>query len=104
MPNRLCGPGDITAEEFPNAKEALGFHLNELTYKETINIMKGIGFNKFQSLYKTILSQKNPKPVILPSYFSVLSEIIYSILPNSFRYDILKTLVSIRLIAYKPTK
>jgi predicted SAM-dependent methyltransferase len=33
MPSRLDGPHDITAQEYPDAKRALGFHLNESTYR-----------------------------------------------------------------------
>ena len=34
-PNRLNGPHDVTRTEFPEAKEPLGFHLNESTYAGT---------------------------------------------------------------------
>ena len=43
--------GDITKEEYPDATEPLGFHLNETTYKEMAKVMREIGFNKFRIFY-----------------------------------------------------
>jgi 2-polyprenyl-3-methyl-5-hydroxy-6-metoxy-1,4-benzoquinol methylase len=103
MPNRLTGPHDITREEFPEAREALGFHLNESTYREMIDIMEASGFNKCRALYGTILSKKDIKPIVLPGRLSIAGETLYRHLPNLLRYGILRTLISIRLIAYKPT-
>jgi ubiquinone/menaquinone biosynthesis C-methylase UbiE len=103
MPNRLSGPHDITKEEYPEAREALGFHLNETTYREMINVMREIGYSNFRALYKTIGPRKDIKPIVLPAGFALVSEILYRSLPNLFRTALFTQFISIRLIAYKPT-
>lgn len=60
-PNRINGPHDITRSIFPDAKEALGFHLNESTYKEIMQNLRQIGFHRFCTFFS--LSLKLP---ILP--------------------------------------
>ncbi len=104
LPNRLSGPHDVTKDEFPDAKEPLGFHLNESTYKELISIMKVIGFNKFSALFRTRQSKKGSKPILLPARLYNMVERLYQNLPDSYRSGLLKKLLSIRLIAYKPDK
>ena len=101
-PNRLSGPHDITREEFPDKKEAMGFHLNESTHKDLIHIMRAIGFKKFRVLYRNILYKKDVKPIILPAQVGIVSETLYRIFPNLFRYGIFKKVISIQLIAHKP--
>ncbi len=50
-PNRVSGPHDMTKDVFPDAKEALGFHLNELTNRELMDRMREIGFGRFRSMF-----------------------------------------------------
>lgn len=50
VPNRLSGPHDVTRIIYPDAREAMGFHLNETTVNDLINIMKEIGFSEFYYL------------------------------------------------------
>jgi 2-polyprenyl-3-methyl-5-hydroxy-6-metoxy-1,4-benzoquinol methylase len=102
MPNRLSGPHDITKEEFPDEKKALGFHLNESTYKEMINIMRSIGFNRFKVFYPIKTSKKDVRPFIAPYQLGFASEILFENIPNLFRHNILKKLLSINIVAYKP--
>ncbi len=101
VPNRLNGPHDITKEEFPDACAALGFHLNESTYREMKNIMKSIGFNKFRRLYSLKFHNKYIKPLILPCEINFIAEILYSMLPNVLCPNIFDKLMTIKLIAYK---
>ena len=49
-PNRIDGPHDITRDIYPDAKEAMGFHLNETTKSELISHMRRTGFRKFYSV------------------------------------------------------
>jgi 2-polyprenyl-3-methyl-5-hydroxy-6-metoxy-1,4-benzoquinol methylase len=102
MPNRLSGPHDITKEEFPDEKKALGFHLNESTYKEMINIMRSIGFNRFKVFYPIKLSKKDVRPLIAPYQLGFACEIFFENLPNLFRHNFLKKLLTINIVAYKP--
>ncbi|MBN2532791.1 MAG: class I SAM-dependent methyltransferase [Spirochaetales bacterium] len=104
MPNRISGPHDITQKEFPGVKEALGFHLNESTYKEMIHIMRVIGFNNFKLIGKKILPQKELRPLILPGRLGIVFETVCKSFPFLFKYNIFKKLVNIKLIAYKPVK
>jgi len=50
-PNRLTGPHDITRTEFPTSREALGFHLNETTYRDLIKAMRDVGYKRFRILF-----------------------------------------------------
>ena len=102
MPNRLSGPHDITKEEFPDEKEALGFHLNESTYEEMINIMKSIGFYRFKAFYPLKLSKKGVRPLIAPCQLGIACEIFYKNIPNLFRHSLLEKLIPINIVAYKP--
>ena len=101
-PNRLNGPHDITKEVFPEARDALGFHLNESTYREMTAIMKAACFNKFRVLYPLKLFSENKKALVFPYQFSIIAEILYGMLPNLFRHNILEKMIFINLIAYKP--
>lgn len=49
-PNRITGPHDVTKDVYPEAKEPMGFHLNEPTKSELISQMREIGFRKFYSV------------------------------------------------------
>jgi len=102
MPNRISGPHDITKDEYPEAKEALGFHLNESTYREMTNIMRTIGFNKFQVFHPQKSYKRCIKPLFLWYQFSIISEMVYKKLPYLFRHNIFEKIISIRLIGYKP--
>jgi len=48
-PNRHTGPSDITRQEFPHVRQALGFHLNEPTLAEIVGLMRSIGFRPIRS-------------------------------------------------------
>lgn len=53
MPNRLFGPHDVTKvidNSGTNKVGALGTHLNESTYKETIALLKQYGFKNFKTV------------------------------------------------------
>jgi len=63
-PNRLTGPHDVTSDVFPDAKEPLGFHLNETTYGELVQQMKYAGFARFCSVTRC--------PSILPVAFAMV--------------------------------
>ena len=102
MPNRLNGPHDITKEEFPEAREALGFHLNESTYREMTGIMRAIGFNKFQAFYPLKIPKLETKLLILPHQFSIICEILYEKLFSNFCHGLIERVVPIHLIAFKP--
>jgi SAM-dependent methyltransferase len=102
MPNRLTGPHDITRTEFPDAKEALGFHLNESTYKEVIELSRTIGFDKFLIFCSLRIPGLQTKPIILPYQFGIIAEIVFRILPPFLRLPVIEKVLSIRLIAYKP--
>jgi len=103
MPNRLDSPHDITREEYPGSKTALGFHLNESTYREIIKDLKNSGFKKFQTLLYRY-SKKEIKALLLPGVFGKLFEFMYRIIPGSFRIGIVRKLIGIRLLAYKPMR
>jgi len=45
--NRLSGPHDMTRIVFPDAKEPLGFHLNETTVEALVQTAREIGFSEF---------------------------------------------------------
>ena len=102
MPNRLSGPHDITKTVFPEEKIPLGFHLNESTNKEMVNIMGEIGYHNFESLHRKILPTKHFNFLTLPAQLKIMCENLYEILPESLRHRILNRVITIRLIAYKP--
>ena len=54
-PNQLTGPHDFTRRVFPDAKKALGFHLNETSATELVEKMKMAGFSKFQIVLPFII-------------------------------------------------
>ena len=96
MPNRLNGPHDLTRVVFPKAKEPLGFHLNESTYADTIEILRSVGFRKFHAMFgkKLILAKIN-----------IYMEKPYSFLPKRFRFKVFfNRFLPIRLVAYKAGK
>lgn len=66
-PNRLTGPHDMTKNVFPDAKKAMGFHLNETSTAELVEKMREAGFCSFK--------------IVLPFLrrFPVLDRIDYSI-------------------------
>jgi len=104
MPNRLTGPHDITKTEFPDAKEALGFHLNESTYKDVVHLMKAIGFTKFRIVIWLKTIPWSPKrPIKLFYQIGTTAEFIFRLLPTSLHFSLLEEALAIRLVAYKPT-
>lgn len=53
MPNRLFGPSDVTRiKDFTNTNRmpAMGSHVNELTYTETIALLEEHGFTNFKTV------------------------------------------------------
>lgn len=54
IPNKLFGPSDITRVvdfSYTNKIQALGTHLNEMTYSEIIEILKSNGFSNFKTVF-----------------------------------------------------
>jgi len=49
MRNRLNGPHDIVAEEYPETTEPMGFHLSETAYQDVIKGLREIGKMRFKS-------------------------------------------------------
>lgn len=43
-PNRATGPHDVTRQIYPEAREPMGFHLNEVTYEEVGSGLRRAGF------------------------------------------------------------
>jgi SAM-dependent methyltransferase len=101
MPNRIGGPHDVTLEEFPEAKEALGFHLNESTYRETTQIMGEIGFVGFRQIFGVKLPRMGYVPILLPCWLCVWAEGVFGGLLGRFRNNLIARVVAIRLIGYK---
>ena len=100
-PNRLSGPHDITREEFPNAKEALGFHLNETNHRELAQIMRKIGFKKLQIFFPLALSKDFVKPLVLPLAFGIFSEIMLGKIPKRFLHPLFEKVIALRIIGHK---
>lgn len=53
MPNRLFGPSDVTRiKDFTNTNRmpAMGSHVNELSYSETISLLDEYGFTNFKTV------------------------------------------------------
>jgi hypothetical protein len=53
MPNRFFGPSDVTRildYSYTNRTPAQGSHLNELTYTETIDLLRSCGFSDFRTV------------------------------------------------------
>ena len=103
MPNRLTGPHDITKTEFPEAKEALGFHLNESTYKEVVRTMKAIGFEKFRIvIWLKTIPWLPKRPTNLFYQVGTTAEFLFRLLPTFLHFPLLEEALAIRLVAYKP--
>jgi SAM-dependent methyltransferase len=99
-PNRSTGPHDITRDLFPDAKEALGFHLNETTCKNLVQEMKRVGFVKFRSLLPISFRLPVPFDIIYPSSLFVLIERKFQRLhKGSVRDRLIDMISSIFLIA-----
>lgn len=103
MPNRLTGPHDITKTELPDAKAALGFHLNESTYREVIGLMKTIGFEKIRIVVwlKTI-PWKPKRPTNLYYQIGTAAEFLFRLSPAFLHFSLLEEALAIRLVACKP--
>lgn len=103
MPNRLTGPHDITKSEFPDAKEALGFHLNESTYREVVGLMRDIGFEKFRIvIWLKTIPWLPKRPTQLFHQIGTTAEFVFKLLPTPMRFSLLEEALAIRLVAYKP--
>lgn len=100
IPNRLNGPHDITKTEFPEATEAMGFHLNETTYTELSEVLKEIGFRKIRSLYGMRLL--NSLFVVKLHYrINALIEMLYRRIQITVFKKILNRFLFIRIVAQK---
>ena len=101
LPNRLNGPHDCTRSVYPEAKEALGFHLNESTYKELIKALKRAGYCDFKA-FLLKASPDGTKPQIMPAWWMETVETVYSAFSGvpqvAWR---LQHLLPIRLVAQK---
>lgn len=93
MPNRLDGPHDITRDEYPLEKKALGFHLNESTYREIVNVMRSIGYTGFSSFRPF-----RGRTIVLPATVNIVFEHVY----ESARIALARKFLSIQLCASKP--
>ena len=102
MPNRLDGPHDITAQVFPGARSALGFHLNESTYGEMARVMKHAGFEKLRSVVWTKSDEGVDRVVAIPMQASVGIESVYRTLPKAMKRPQLGRFLRIRLVGSKP--
>ena len=97
-PNKLTGPHDIS-KYFDT--EATGFHLKEYTITELRSLFKKIGFSKVKLLAKA------PKRYItIPLFFSLVSERLISLMPNTLAKLIsgklpLRIFLNIRLVGIK---
>jgi SAM-dependent methyltransferase len=100
-PNRVNGPHDVTAEEFPDAREPIGFHLNETTYAELSRELKASGFTRLQALWG--LPGRSVLPIRVPSQVGVLAESVYAACRKiSWKPRALDRFLSISIVACKP--
>lgn len=101
-PNRLTGPHDSTREHFPDAKEPLGFHLNEMAYWDLVKMLKSVGFKRFSLFVPWGAIDSTGRHVfLLPWVFSTVWEILVKLIPRPLVPRVLKSLLHIRLVAYK---
>ncbi len=101
-PNKHNGPHDVTREVFPEAKNAKGFHLNEMSYYEIQQAMQRIGFKQFDSFY--VSNKKIFKNIALkfPVKISLFIEKFYDSYKNiSLIEKICKKFLGIHLIVEK---
>jgi 2-polyprenyl-3-methyl-5-hydroxy-6-metoxy-1,4-benzoquinol methylase len=102
-PNRLTGPHDITTALFPDAKQPLGFHLNETTCGELVSLMKEVGFVKFRSVMPTSFKTPVPFDILYPSALFIWFERQFPIVRRgSFMRRVVDRVSGIFLIAEKP--
>lgn len=101
MPNRLDGPHDITREEYPEMKRAIGFHLNEATYGEVVVALRRSGFDRFASFQR--LPWRRRSTTRLPVQVNRVFEVAYAMLrPLPMRPPRkLSKLIQIQLIAFR---
>lgn len=79
-PNRLDGPHDITKTEYPEAKAAKGFHLNETTWSELLPILKQIGFRKCRSFLSHNFMGFPISGLQYPSLVNRITERVYDLI------------------------
>ena len=79
MPNRVFGPHDVTRIKdftYTNNLPAMGTHINEMTYTESIKILKSIGFRKFYTYVPIVpirsVYDKFPKLKLSPKILCIL--------------------------------
>lgn len=101
MPSRLDGPHDITREEYPGMKRAIGFHLNESTYGEVVAALRRSGFDRFASFQR--LPWHGRPTVCVPVPLIRLFEAAYATWrPLPLRPPRkLSKLIQIQLVAYR---
>jgi SAM-dependent methyltransferase len=103
MPNRLTGPHDITREEYPQLRDAIGFHLNESTYRELAATMHAIGYRDLRSFVPWPDGNGRKRAVPLPYQVNVAAEAVYAGLRTlGARARRVRRLLKIRLIGRKP--
>jgi len=102
-PNALTGPHDITREEFPQERRALGFHLHETTYAELVREMRALGYGRFRVLFPVPVPGRGPRPVSLPVWIFRALEAVYRSFFRSIRNATVDRVLAIRLVARAPS-
>ncbi len=101
-PNQIDGPHDITKDIYPDAKQAMGFHLNETTKCKLTGLMREIGFKKFRSGLP--LASKAPWlfDVWYPARLDCCLERVYGKIERpGFLKRLLRRFLAIRMMAVK---
>lgn len=78
-PNRHTGPHDMTRDLFPDAREPLGFHLNETTYDELSSKLKDAGFSRIRSVFPLSFYSPVNNNLVFPAVLSAWAESWYKL-------------------------
>ena len=100
-PNRLSGPHDITRLVYPDAKEPLGFHLNETSHSELNRELRLAGFSRVSTF---LLQDQNGLVELAAIWKKLLAEIALnasSVAPGIHRRLRSKVHTPINLVATK---
>jgi len=101
-PNRINGPHDVTSVVYPESREPIGFHLNEVTYSELKRQMNNIGFNRFKSFLAFNRYGFIANAICYPALISIFLERLYKSAESiTLARKILSHFIGIKLIAYK---
>jgi SAM-dependent methyltransferase len=73
-PNRHTGPHDMTRDLFPDAREPLGFHLNETTYDDLSSKLKGVGFSRIRAVLPLSFYSPVKNNLVFPAVLSAWAE------------------------------